>query len=370
MNKNNLHGAKICLFGDATNIHFQRWVEGLVKFKCNITVISYHSAKINGVSLYDISYTRSKKDRRTTWYIKIPKGIKMFFLLRKAIFKIKPDIVHVHYLINNPLIFAFWGIKNLVVSPWGKDLIDDTGNESILKMCYKKIFLRWATEITATTKFLAEHVRHYIDRQPVVIPFGVDTSLFKASKKLNHKGIIISFIKHLEEKYGPKYLIMAMPLILEKYKDVKLYIAGDGSQEIFLRNMVDNLKIRSHVKLLGKLNHTQVIDVLRKTDLFIMPSIYKSEVFGVAAIEASAMGIPVIASDFKGIQEAVNNGVTGILVPPGNVNAIVDACIRLLGDDALRKKMGDSGIQYVQKYYEWNSCVLRMIEVYKKVLAL
>ncbi|MGB3479111.1 MAG: glycosyltransferase [bacterium] len=368
MKKNLLYNAKICLFGDATNIHFQRWAQGLFKFKCNIAVISYQNAKISGIPLYDISCTYSGKHRKSGLYFKIFRGIKMFFLLRKTLRKIKPDIVHIHYLINNPLIFAFWGIKRIVVSPWGKDIIDDTGKESLLKIFYKKTILHWATEITATTKFLAKHVKHYIEREPTVISFGVDTSIFDGSKKINHDIIVISFIKHLEEKYGAKYLIETMPLILKKYKNIKLYIAGRGSQEMFLRNMVRNLTIESHVEFLGKLNHTQVTDVLRKTDIFIMPSIYKSEVFGVAAIEASAMKIPVIASDFEGIREAVVDGVTGILIPPGKTQAIADACLYLLENKSTRITMGRMGRQYVRENFEWNDCIKKMIEVYEKVI--
>lgn len=368
MEKKELNTTKIVLFGDATNTHFQRWVNALRDINLNIIVITYRNALIPDVPVYDISCPELRKYPKIERCIRIVRGIKMFFMLRRALRKIKPDILHIHYLINTPLAFGFYGIKRIVLSPWGNDIINDTENESILKILYKKNLLRYASAITATTKFLGRHIRNYINREITIIPFGVDTSFFDGIKQRNSKSIVISFIKHLEEKYGARYLLEAIPLILEKNKNIKVYIAGTGSQESFLKNLTVKLQIEPYVVFLGRLNHTQVVDLLRKTDIFVMPSIYKSEVFGVAAIEASAMGVPVIASDLEGVREAVIDGITGILIPPKNPRAIAEVCIRLIDNPALRKKMGNSGRDFVIKNFGWNACVLKMLKVYKRIL--
>lgn len=359
----------ICLFGDASNLHFNRWVMALKNCGVKVNVITYRTPhNLSGMNIYDLSCSNMRGNLRLEKYLRICRGIKMFFMLRRVLRKIKPDILHIHYLINTPLAFGFYGINRIILSPWGNDIINDTGKESKLKILYKKILLRRATAITATSKFLGRHIKNYINRKIVIIPFGVDTSLFDGIKQASSGGIVISFIKHLEEKYGARYLIEAIPLILEQYKNIKIYIAGTGSQDLFLKDLTNRLQIESYVAFLGKLNHTQVVDLLRKTDIFVMPSIYKSEVFGVAAIEASAMKIPVIASDLEGIREAIVDGVTGILVPPGDSKAIAEACINLIKNPDLRKSMGERGRQYVKDNFEWNDCVEKMLKVYEQVL--
>lgn len=363
-----LKDAKICLFGNATNIHFRRWAISLKNMGYNVFVISFRKAELPNIKVYDISCTEMRKSQKYKQYVRIIRGIKMFYLLRHALKKIKPDIVHIHYLINTPLVFGFCGLKKLIVSPWGNDIIYDHGREPLLNILYKKNLLRWADEITTTTKYLSDGVKKYEDCSPFVIPFGVDTSIFSSEKKYNGKVITLSFIKHLEEKYGPKYLIEAVPLILNAYKNIKVIMVGSGSQRIYLENLVKKLGIQSYVSFLGKVNHKRVIDILRVTDIFVMPSVYKSDIFGVAAIEASAMKIPVVASNFDGIKEAVVDSTTGLLVPPRDVKAIADACIKLIQNKSLRKNMGENGRNYVKRNFEWKECVEKMVKLYERAL--
>lgn len=369
--KNSLEKATICLFGDASNIHFKRWLMALKNHGFKIEVITYRLPNdLPGIKVYDISCSDMRGNRRWEKYIRICRGIKMFYMLRKALRKIKPDILHIHYLINTPLVFGFYGIKKIILSPWGNDIIDDAKNPSMLKILYKKALLRQSTEITATTDFLGKYIKNYINREITIIPFGVDTYLFDGIKQTNRDCVVISFIKHLEEKYGTRYLIEAIPLILKKNKNIKVYIAGSGSQELFLKNLSEKLQLTPYVSFLGRLNHLQVVELLRKTDILVMPSVYRSEVFGVSAIEASAMRIPVVASDLEGVREAVIDGVTGIFVPPRDPKAIAEACINLINNPEIRKKMGDNGRQYIKEKFEWENCVKKMVDIYKMVLSL
>lgn len=360
---------KICLFGDLSTVHLVRWATALRDVGCNISVISFRKATLDSVAVYDISCPGMRNSRRGERYIRLVRGVKMLFLLRRALRRIKPDLVHVHYLINTPLAFGFWGIRNLIVSPWGNDIVYDCGREPWAVIMYKKRLLRWAKEITATTHFLAQHVQKYIHRRPIVIPFGVETAIFRRQRREGKRHITISFIKHLKEKYGARYLIEAVPLIVDQFKNVVVNIVGSGPQEVLLKDLVIRRNVTSHVRFFGAIPHDRVVDVLNETDIFVMPSIYESEVFGVAAIEASSMEIPVVASNLAGVREAVVDGETGILVPARNPRAIADACVMLIKNSSLSEKMGRSGRGFVKRNYEWRACVDKMIDVYKRVLA-
>ncbi len=369
MKKKNLHKAKICIFGDASNIHLKRWIDALKNRNFDVAVISYRSSTLQDVPLYDISYPELRRFEKIESFVRILRGIKMFFLLRKILNYLKPDIIHIHYLINTPLVFAFWKTKNIVLSVWGNDIVTDSRRESFFKIWYKKTLLRWAGAITATTIFLAEQTKKYVDRNISIIPFGVDTSKFNGLRHSSTDYVNITFIKHLEEKYGAKYLLEAIPLILEKNKNIRVFIAGTGSQELFLKNLTSKLLIEEYVVFLGRLEHEEVVDLLRKTHIFVMPSVWESESFGVSAIEASAMEIPVVASNLPGVREAVIDGVTGILVPPRDPQAIADACLTLINDESLRKEMGKAGRIFVKENFEWEMCVNKMINLYQRVLS-
>ena len=92
-----------------------------------------------------------------------------------------------------------------------------------------------------------------------------------------------------------------------------------------------------------------------------------SESFGVAVIEASACGLPVIVSSVGGLPEIVQDGVTGIIVPPRDVEATAAAISRLIDDDRARGAMGAAGREFVLKNYEWSENAGRMERLYQSV---
>ena len=91
------------------------------------------------------------------------------------------------------------------------------------------------------------------------------------------------------------------------------------------------------------------MDYYQRAALLVMPSFYES--FGIACLEAMAFGLPVVATRVGGLPEVIEDGVTGLLVPPGDADALAQAMIRLLSDADLRRRMGQAGRERVLKEF-------------------
>jgi glycosyltransferase involved in cell wall biosynthesis len=160
-----------------------------------------------------------------------------------------------------------------------------------------------------------------------------------------------------------------MPAVVTAHPGARLLMGGDGPMRPQLERRVEELGLGANVAFLGAVPYEEVPRVLRQVDIFVMPSVYDSETLGVAALEAEAMEIPVVASSVGGVGEAVLDGDTGILVPPRDVEALVSAILGLAGAPDRARAMGRRARRFVQERYEWVRCVERMEVLYRRVAA-
>jgi glycosyltransferase involved in cell wall biosynthesis len=164
-------------------------------------------------------------------------------------------------------------------------------------------------------------------------------------------------------------LIRAFGILKSGRDNIRLKIAGSGSHETEYRKLARGLGLEERVEFLGFIEHSDLPSLLAEFDIFAMPSIYDDESFGVAALEASATGLPVVATNVGGVPEVVEDNKTGILVERGNVEELAAALEKLIVNPALRAKMGLAGRQLVEKKYDWSRNLLSMKSLYEKVLA-
>jgi glycosyltransferase involved in cell wall biosynthesis len=259
----------------------------------------------------------------------------------------------------------------MICSTWGQDAIFDAGPNPRAQASLRNMLGR-SRLVTATTHQLARATAQYIPPQkPVyVIPFGVDTQRFILREPAPPGApVVLGFVKHLLPKYGPDVLLEAFATIHQKRPQTRLILAGRGTMRDTLAGRAEELGLSQAVVFPGRVPHTDVPQLMRSLDLLVMPSIYESETFGVAAIEASASGVPVVASRVGGVPEAVRHGQTGLLVPPGDPAALAQACLELIDDPQRRRQMGLAGRRFVERYYRWSDNVLKMEEVYRAALS-
>ncbi len=158
--------------------------------------------------------------------------------------------------------------------------------------------------------------------------------------------VLIS-VGRLSRQKGHRYLLEAVPSVLERFPQAVLLIVGDGPQRAELEQQAQGLGIDASVRFLG--TRDDVYQLLAAADVFVLPSV--SEGMPMALLEALGMGVAVVASNLTGIADVVEDGCHGLLTAPGKPDSLASAVIRLLEDESLRASLSQNGQQLVRQEY-------------------
>lgn len=363
---------KILLLSDSRSEHTEKWALGLASKGIHVGLFSFNKSSYDWINnhplislLHEADETVNAKKLKT----KI-KYIKNVGALKSAIASFKPDILHAHYATSYGLIGALSGFHPYIISVWGMDVYGFP-NASYLHKSLLKYNLRKADMILSTSEVMKQETLKYTDKNILVTPFGVDTSVFKKTEITKEKDTIyIGTIKSVEEKYGIKYIIDAAKILKEKIKNTKLkfLIVGAGSQLEFYKKQIILEGLQDVVELTGRVKFSEVPHYHNLLDIFLNVSIDDSESFGVAVVEALSCEKPVIVSDVGGLMEVVDNGRYGIIVKKKNAEELANAIERLINNAGLREEMGKKGRSHVLETYDFNVSLNKMLDAYNSVL--
>lgn len=196
-----------------------------------------------------------------------------------------------------------------------------------------------------------------IDRQP-----RIDAH---AAFWLPHGAPVVGNVAALAGHKGQKHLIGAAARVVRELPDARFVIVGEGELREILQHQIASLGLERHVLLAGF--REDAIGLMKSFDLFAMSSI--TEGLGSSILEAMACGCAVVATRAGGIPEAVDDGATGILVPPRDEAALATAIVALLRDDARRHAMGVAGRARVEAGFSVQRLVDATIAVYTRRVA-
>lgn len=361
---------KICILANALSVHTQRWAKAFAQHGHDVHILSIRQMNIPGISLHNFHVGPVNS---TSIFWVFLSYLRFFFCAGRVIKKISPDVVNAHYALTNGVIAAFSGNRPIVISVWGSDVIWDkiVRIPSFMKLFLKYAFHR-ADAICVTSKFMIQFVLPVAPKSEriVHVPFGIDCSLFMPAKSKTHGQsgqFRIGFIKTLEMLYGPHVLIQALPNILKAVPDVTLVMAGKDKMDGQLKMLADKLGVGDRVEFTGFIQNDKIPEILHSLDIYVHPSICQ-ESFGVSILEASACGIPVVATRVGGVPEVCIDGQTGLLIEPNNPEALAEAIIKLANDPELRHNMGQAGRDFVVNNYDWNRNVQTMLETLQKTV--
>jgi len=162
---------------------------------------------------------------------------------------------------------------------------------------------------------------------------------------------------------GHRYLLEAVPEILKQIPDIKFLLVGDGDLRSELQNLANTLKISPHILFLGF--RKDIYDLMYLSDMAVLPSV-SLEALPFVLIEAMACGKPTVATNFSGIPEVVENGLTGVLVARHDSQALAKAIVKLLLDKKKAKQMGQRGRQRAEQIFTQEQMFKKTFQVYEQ----
>jgi glycosyltransferase involved in cell wall biosynthesis len=152
-------------------------------------------------------------------------------------------------------------------------------------------------------------------------------------------------------------LLRAAARLRRQWPDLEVEIVGRGDYVAPLERLAAGLGIADAVRFTGYVSEDEKRERLRRARVLVYPS--PKEGWGIAAMEAAACGVPVVASDSPGLRDAVRHETTGLLVPHGDLDALTAALARLLADAELRRRLGEAGVPWARKF-SWDHAADRI----------
>jgi glycosyltransferase involved in cell wall biosynthesis len=317
-----------------------------------------------------------------------------FWVLHRVLGEFRPDVVHVRMFLGqlSPLILLLlkhWPSLYHIdiyeaICPLATKMLPDRNRcqYSAGMVCYRKrclplramlpqmlrmkLWQRWheafrlivANSEAVRSRLVAEGIRpaeviwNGIPIQPSRPPLSFPPTVAFAGRLVQEKGLDV--------------LMKAFAKAVRQVPEARLLLAGEGPQSKLLNGLISNLGLSAKVFMLGHIPRPELEQHFAPAWVQAIPSI-REETFGLVAAEAMMRGTAVVASSSGGLTEIVQNGQTGFLVPPGDINLLAEALIRILKDRDLAEQMGKSAREFALRHFAGEISVEKFIALYQNL---
>jgi len=242
------------------------------------------------------------------------------------------------------------------------------GSESIRFQRYRALLqhiLNEASEIIVNSESTRrEFMELIVDKTKIIkLTPGVDTTFFQALPQLTaRKPKVLLTVARLDERKGHDKVIAALPIIRERFSEIRYYIVGDGREKNHLIELAQQHQVTHLVHFYGTVSPEKLRRLYQECDIFILPNRVTQhnqrlrgdlEGFGIAFLEAAACGKVTIGGNSGGAAEAIENGYTGLLVDPDSEHEIAQAVNYLLAQPERARQMGEQGRMRAVEHFNW-----------------
>lgn len=243
----------------------------------------------------------------------------------------------------------------------------------------KMIFQRADAIVCVSENLMDKLVARGVDRDKIhVIPLGVDPEKFnyrlsgeRVVEACNLKGkVVVGFVGLLRKVAGIDYVFESARAVIERLGNVHFLIVGEGRREQYFRSYIKEQGLSDYVTLAGGIPHAEVPEYIAAMDITLAPYTYQAVFHNspMKLFEYMYMAKPAIASDMGQMSDVITNGDNGILVPPNDTNALIDAICLLVENEKDRNRMGINARRSVENHYTWIEKARNIIEIYHHIV--
>lgn len=318
---------KILFLSDAGSYHTQRWVNYFVEQQHRCFLISLEKGFPTKAEEFFIPAKPLPN------FLKYPLSLPGVKRLVKGI---DPDLVNAHFVPNYGLIGVLLGVRPLVISTWGSDVLVSPGKSWLHKLRAEYVLKR-ADLVTTDASVSAEAVCQLgVPREKVITyPMGVKRNLTRRQSKKEKPYLLVMSNRKLEPLYDLATLVQAIPPVIQQAKrDVRFVIVGEGSQRSHLLNLAVKLKVENHVEFKGIVSPEKLSEYYQDSDIYVSTSL--SDSTSVSLLEAVNFGLIPIVTDIPGNKEWIEDGKNGFLFPKSDHKALAERIVLAINEPARR----------------------------------
>lgn len=236
---------------------------------------------------------------------------------------------------------------------------------------FEKLLINRADAITSNSKDLASLVYHEFKpkNKIKIVPNSIDLETFCLGFEKESSQPIILFVGRLEMIKGIITLAKAIPEVLKRFPSAKFIFIGkdmkikeDKTGKEFIKQFVST----NNVEFINWIPHKDLVNFYQRATICVFPSLY--EPFGNTALEAMACGKPVVTTNTGGFPEFIEDGVSGLLVPPGDHSLLTNAICKLLENKDLRDRLGQNARRKLEENFNFNKIARATLSIYEQVI--
>jgi glycosyltransferase involved in cell wall biosynthesis len=288
---------------------------------------------------------------------------------------LRPDIVHLHF--PDPMAHLAYKIARpggkLVVS-WHADIV----RQKLLLQFYRpflRSILHQADAVVVSSPSFRDSSSFLegVRERCVIIPYGLDTKAFELTAGVRER------VETLRRQHGERVILFVgrithykgLDILLEAVRglEARLMVIGGGPLKSAMQRRGVELGVSDKVTFLGEVPHDELVAQLYSCAVFVLPSVNRSEAFGIVQLEAMACSKPIVSTDIPtGVPWVNQHAVTGFIVPAGDSGALRSAMGRLLDDPELRHKFGQAGRRRLDAEFSQQRHIRRMVNLYESLM--
>jgi glycosyltransferase involved in cell wall biosynthesis len=225
--------------------------------------------------------------------------------------------------------------------------------------------MRRVAQLIVPSAFLQEVFARY-GMCATIVPNIIDLARFCPGDARSNDSAHLIVARNLEPIYDNATAILAFQIVRSLFPNARLTIAGSGPDAKSLRQLVDELGLADAVQFVGRLDRDAMAALYRSADIMLNPSL--ADNMPNSVLEALASGVPVVTTNVGGVPYIVQEGVTALLVPPADPQAMASACLKILQSDDLWRHLSAAGLAEVQRY-TWERVAPLLAATYRQAIA-